>query len=430
MGELRDARAVPVHFSRGPAGLDALYFALVLAAVLSPRIWIGDLLGVESRFVSINAEDLIVALLVFRCFARLAIGHQGGLGLLLPRITWHWVLLTGVFGLGLAAGIIRHGISEEHALAILFFIKWVEFGLLFIVMQSDMRRWNPSRISALLRFLLVVGLGSAVAGIIVFSNPEPVQRAAITFLNPNTAGVFYLVFATLALAYVREHKLLAAGAFIACAVATILTFSRAALVGLIAASVTGILIQPGLRVRMRERIRVILVIGIALAVLLILFVPQFSEYQVGRLARLFFVMRQVGGLESLQVDYSFYTRVEQIRLGWELFLQQPFLGHGFRTLTEVFLDNQYSILLAETGILGSLAFLLYWGSILRFLYSWRKYPLASGLFASTVGVFVAGIGSAILFVPRANLFLFMLVALAGAHVRARIQERNFPRRVP
>jgi len=69
-------------------------------------------------------------------------------------------------------------------------------------------------------------------------------------------------------------------------------------------------------------------------------------------------------LQGGQEDYSTLTRIEYIRLGLDLFIQNPLYGHGintFRTFADKYSHNNYIELLSGVGITGTfLYYRVYW----------------------------------------------------------------------
>ena len=204
-----------------------------------------------------------------------------------------------------------------------------------------------------------------------------------------------------------------------------MTFSRSAALGALVAVGAFLALPSKFRPSILRRARTATLIGLSVAVALATVVPHFNTYQSNRVSRTLEIVTPTVGGADVYSDSSFRVRIAQVGVGQTLFLERPLLGHGFRTQVHTFLDNQYSILMAETGILGLVAFLFYWSSLMRFSFRFRRYWLPSATFALVLGLSISAIGAEVFFVPRIVFTLLFVVVLAGASIK----HHTIPRQV-
>lgn len=240
---------------------------------------------------------------------------------------------------------------------------------------------------------------------------EHLYRFFSTFLDPNFAGTFLVLFSLLVSEnIIRKFKnrrslipflILWASALIA----ILLTYSRSAFIMLITSIVVLLTIHKMYRV---------------LLLLVILFLSLFF----------IFSNRNIEGLNPLRIA-SVEARVDSAREAMSIFSKNPIIGvgfnayryaqvrYGYRTQIGSFTsnadagtDNSYLFVLATTGVVGFLIFLDFWLNIFKVIVrNLHTEIYGKVVFSSIVGLLVNTIFINSLFYPAIMAWIFMLIGL-------------------
>ncbi len=261
--------------------------------------------------------------------------------------------------------------------------KFAEFILSigFAIIVVDYVR-TPEKLRSLVRVLLLAGTAAALVAIVLYvlpaafseralnalgvvgyptgavlryieDNPENALRAIGTSVDPNAFGGLMAMFGALAAPQlVTRHPLFGRRwiswlGFLLIAIALILTFSRAAMAGLLAA----MLLIAALRYR---RLLLIILIG----AILIVFLPTTQEYM-GRF------------IEGFQIaDLATQMRIGEYRDAFTLLGRYPIMGVGFAGAPDIDIylgvANAYLTIAEEMGFVGLGAFLL----VIAVIFAW------------------------------------------------------------
>lgn len=301
--------------------------------------------------------------------------------------------------------------QEELISSSLYLIRWIGFmGIYFVV-----KDFKPSFKKNIVNMQLVVGLIFVLLGYVQYffyqtlgnlfyaGWDEHLYRMFSTFLDPNFAGILFVLFFILQLGSILKKSLknpqsmVQKAMLILTFVAIFLTFSRSAIIMLIVSSTVFLFIA--------NRKKLILFL---LGSLLIMFVIA-SDY---------FNIENVNPFRIV----STAARVETSKNALEIIIKNPILGVGFNTyrFTQVRYglrnsinakdshadaapDNSYLFVLATTGIVGFAAYtFLFYRIFLRY----RKNAV---VIASLVGLLVSGLFLNSLFYPPVMLWMWVLL---------------------
>jgi O-antigen ligase len=255
------------------------------------------------------------------------------------------------------------------------------------------------RLKGVLWTLVVGGLFPALGTLYFFATGRVEEGRAGwlgIFANPNDAAYSLVILIPLAYALASlsgwTGRLLAGVALLAYAAAIYTTFSRGGLLGFFA-----VLLVIGLRVRSQ-------VMRLAAVGLMVL----------GLIAALYFWKRDAG-FESLGEDVTVNQRLITVKAGLEMFADHPLLGvgagcsvvgfatyapGGVLTHKALMVHNTFVQVLAETGLLGAVPYLLLFGSALLGAHRLARRRagvdpelpvLAAGVQASIVGLTVCSL---------------------------------------
>jgi hypothetical protein len=178
-----------------------------------------------------------------------------------------------------------------------------------------------------------------------------VGRAAGFFINPNQAGAALVAGFTLSVGVVAPRWRPAYLVLVAIGVA--LTFSRAAILGLVL--VSGALVYRGRSLSFRQLATAVIVIaGVSWITWLLVAAELQDRFHIDpdvALDRLFWILDP-----SNRSDFSEWERTMLLERGWAQFLGSPFLGNGLGS-TELWearssTHNEYVMQASDFGVLG------------------------------------------------------------------------------
>lgn len=245
---------------------------------------------------------------------------------------------------------------------------------------------------------------------------EHLYRLFSTFLDPNFAGAFLVLFLLLSTeSIISSHnkfgRLGLLWIWLSTLFAIILTYSRSAFIMLIVSISVLLVIHKMLR---------------ASLVLVLLFLALFF----------LFSNRNIEGLNPLRIA-SVEARVDSAREALEIFSKHPIVGvgfnafryaqvrYGFRTQigslasnADAGTDNSYLFVLATTGIVGFVIFIYLWIKIIKVIIRRvRSGFYARVAFASIAGALVDTLFVNSIFYPPIMAWIFILVGLTTLETR-------------
>lgn len=330
-----------------------------------------------------------------------------------------------MMGTSLLANLGRESVSEWMS-GVLYFVRWLEYLSLFWVGQDVFR--THIRALKYLRLLTWVGVSLAVLGFIQlkvfpdFSFMVPqgwdphIGRLLSTWFDPNLLGGAFIVLSSIALGVAlsstwRQGRWWWAAAAVML-VATLLTFSRSAYVGLVLAlGIIGLV-----------RSRVALFLGLLAMIMVVLYVPRVQERVIGirtvdetaqlRLVSYRNALTVIGDHPVIGVGYNLYKFVQ---------VEYNF-AHRTDEHSASGSDSSLLTMWVTTGTLGLLAYLWLLVAMVREIWRtwqdhrltpmWRGFGLGAlagfcGLFAHSQ--FVNGLQY-----PHLMELMWLLVAMAIA----------------
>jgi len=408
-----------VFLARAPLPLSVVALSgagLVLATLVQPAVGLvvlaaaipfGDFLPLPIR--SVNALDLLVALVITGWLAQGIARRE--VVFRRPPLLWPLAILLGVGALSLLqARSWSEGVPE--------LLKWAEFAAVYLVAAQVLgRRYVWWVVGALLAAGLVeVALGAyqflRQVGPEAFILAGRFMRAYGTFRQPNPyAGYLgYLVpvavSLTVAGVWLWWHSRKPIGLFIAatCGMTSLalvigigLSWSRGSWIALAAA------LLAVMAMRDRRAAIAALVAGLVFVVILLMagttWLPGALSERVSGLGS-YVAGPNPARTEITDENFAVLERLAHWQVGWRMFEDHPWIGVGIGNYGTEYgqyapahwyepLGHAHNIFInfiAETGILGLAAFLLFWLGALRF--AWRSAGHLRGFPAAlAIGVF-------------------------------------------
>jgi O-antigen ligase len=283
----------------------------------------------------------------------------------------------------------------------LYLVRWIAYALIYVIVNEFNPKFkNKSSYLLLFSGSIVVALGfvqfffyPSLRNLYYLGWDEHLYRMFSTFLDPNFAGAFFVLFFLFSLNFVVKHfqkkevaKTLALFSIsVSALVVSYLTYSRSALIMLITAAVTYLIIQ-------RQK-KLIVVVLIGLVAIIFLLPKSFTTEGTN-------FLRQTSSLE----------RLDSLQTGVNIFQQSPVFGVGFNAyryaqhkvgLNNIYwqithsgagTDNGFLFVLTTAGIVGLCAF----SYLLLNIFSlakknFRKNMYSVVLFSGLAGLIIDGL---------------------------------------
>ncbi len=387
-------------------------FSLPITFSLSPEISVA---GGSSRDVTVRIEDLILTILLLRVIGEIILNKEwpfkkGTLAIGMPLFLYSNAMIFAT-----AMGIMFHNVSPFSGT--FYVLKLLEYYIFFMIIHFFIRNENDIR---------VLVIGSVITVIIISINGlTQIPSGGRTFMpfegsdpEPNTFGGYYvLVLPIIAALYyfetVKWKQMVYIGTLGISALPFIYTQSRTSWAAGGLAIFVFVAITRGIRFKA----------GLAFAIgALILSYPTWPDNLKER-ANIFKAEAEFSrtqSIGSITFEPSTSERIQRYRRAPAELAKRPILGYG--VTGRGFIDGQYLRVLLETGILGMIAYIYLWFSILRFLYLTYRHShhrlqraLAMGLFCSTSGLLLHCVGATTFFLVRISEPYWLFMAMVTSY---------------
>lgn len=303
--------------------------------------------------------------------------------------------------------------ADELLTSSLYAVRWIAYaGVYFVIanLDSDLKKKIPNLL------LIAGGLILSLGFIQYFLYPnlrnlyylgwdEHLYRLFSTFLDPNFAGAFFVLYFLFVLGLFLKSKRLTYGVILALTfTAIVLTYSRSAYLMLFVGIITFFWVQGKKK----------LIVGFTLLFTLVIILASLLGFK-------------SEGTNLLRTSSSF-SRVDTAKNALIIFEKNPILGVGFnayRFASEKYgfskvseyadhsvsgTDNSFLFVLATTGIVGLSAYLYLWYKILFFAKSnLRKNVFFSVLLSSSVALLFGSLFVNSLFYTFLTLWMWILL---------------------
>ncbi len=356
------------------------YVALVIVVfsmLLSPEIGAG---GIPGRAVVIRAEDVFLFVMFFGWLAKMAVNKELGFmratALNAPVTIYICAcLVSTLWG-------VLNGFTTYKS-AVFYLLKYLEYFLLYFMVVNNLRSMKEAR--QFVSLLLVVCF---LVCLYAWHQIPSGERISAPFEGkegePNTfAGYLLLMLSLIAgrLFYNNSstQRFVLAGLFGLAIVPFVYTLSRGGWLAFFPSFLTFIILQK----RMRAQL-------IAVMIILVFILPHVVPKRVHERVQETFVADKSYKVMGKKVNLaeSAAARLDSWKTGLTTWLSSPILGKGIPVSAVI--DNQYTRVLSETGIVGFIAFL--WMLATLFQVGLKAFYLdGAGIFTRGVSLgFLAG----------------------------------------
>ncbi|MCX7982646.1 MAG: O-antigen ligase family protein [Syntrophales bacterium] len=352
-------------------------YVLVVAMLLSPQVGLPGAEGemVRGRGITLRVDDFLLAIIGLTWFFKTAIQKELGLFLRTPLnipIAIYFIICVSSTILGYMMGRVK------GTAGIFFLLKYFEYYIVYFMAVNHLR--EEKQIKRFVATMIVVCL---LVSLNALTYMYQGQRASAPFEGshgePNTLGGYLILMIAIMIGLflhwgTAKQKFYLLVVLFFSFVALAATLSRSSWIALGPMSLALIYFSE-------KEMRKWILLGIIAFFLSLPFVTPKSVQE-----RLLFTItqpREQGQLEiaGTRVDTSTSARLMSMKIVLTRdFLKQPILGYGVTGYS--FLDAQYARVLAESGLLGFLAFI----NLL-----WRIYRNAKATLKETVNPFYKGL---------------------------------------
>ncbi len=311
--------------------------------------------------------------------------------------------------------------SQQLLVSALYLIRWILYIQILFVVLSFTSKFKKT----LILIMSLIGGSIILLGYIqyfYYSNlknlyylgwDEHMYRMFSTILDPNYAGAFFVLYFIFILGFLTDYLnkkkfkialMLSFPLFISL-IAVYLTYSRSAILMLFASSITLLVL--------RKQLKLLIILFIISAIMFAIFSKNFY----------------IENTNLLRIASS-EARIDSAKNAIEIIKNNPILGvgfnsyryaqirYGFRQQTETInshadagTDNSFLFVLATTGIIGFIAYMLFWKRLVRIAFNNRTSTVGIITLSSVAGLFVNSLFINSLFFPLIMLWMWILMGL-------------------
>jgi O-antigen ligase len=397
---------------------DIALIIVILSMLLSPELRAG---AVSSRNVNVRAEDLFIFVIFFGWLAKMAVKKELGLMKRNP-LNAPILIYIGICVVSSLIGLIQGRIDFRESF--FYLLKYFEYFLLFFLVNNNLRTYKQAKLFVFF-LLFTCFIVCAMAWVQIPSG----ERLSAPFESeggePNTFAGYLLLMMSILLglfftAATRRKKMFFLGFFVFAAIPFLLTLSREGWISFFPALLAFMVFNK----RSRMPLAFVIIIGVIV-------MPYLLPKRVHERAQDAFAKEksyQVFG-KRVHVSESFAARIDTWDVGLTRLTQRPFLGHG--TPGGGVIDNQYTRVMVETGMIGFAAFL--WMLILLFRLAFKSFSgstddftkgIALGFICGFVGLLTQSLGAAVFILIRIMEPFWFLAAIVVSLPEVIIEEQG------
>lgn len=324
---------------------DLALVILIFTMLLSPEFNAGEVSG---RVIKIRADDVFIIIIFLGWIAKMAIHKELGLmrstRLNRPIIVYVVICLVTSF-----LAVIQSRVSIRASM--FYLLKYIEYFLLFFLVSNNLKTVAQAKkyIFYLLLTCFIVCIYALTSGSVGGRVSAPFESGAGG--EPNTFAGYLIVMMSLMLGIIfnaapGRKRLMLVGLLFMSIIAFLYTLSRSGWLSFFAA------LAAFTALNKRHRILMIAALAAALAILPLV-APESVQQRVSETFTPWRTYKVMGG--AIGLDESASARIDSWKIGLKRWAKRPILGFGIPA--GVVIDNQYTRVLNETGIVGFIAFL-------------------------------------------------------------------------
>ena len=397
---------------------DIALIIVILSMLLSPEVRAGQ---IASRNVNIRAEDLFIFVIFFGWLAQMAVKKELGFMKRNPLNT-PILLYLAVCVISSLMGLIQGRIIFKDSF--FYLLKYFEYFLIFFLVGNNLKTYKQAKV-----FIFFILFTCFIVCCLAWLQVPSGERLSAPFESeggePNTFAGYLLLMLALILGLffyskTQAKKLLFLSFFGFAAVPFLLTMSREGWISFFPM----LLGFVALNKKSRLPLSVVIIVGLIL-------MPYFLPKRVHERARDTFAEEksyQVFG-KKVHVSESFAARIDSWDVAFNKLIQKPVLGHGIPGGGVI--DNQYTRVMIETGLVGFSIFM--WLIILLFRLAFKTFVtaqddfakgIALGFICGMIGMMTQSFGAAVFILIRVMEPFWFLAAIVVTLPEVMAEENN------
>src|SRR3989441_11293612 len=373
-------------------------YLLIFSMLLSPELLVGELTGgggASGRGLTLRFDDFLLVVIGFVWLAKMAI-DKGGTPFLRTPLNGPIMFYIAAAGLATLIGVLGGRVKPMSGF--LYWLKYYEYVFLYFMVVSAVTTKEEAR------GLVFASLGTCfLVSLFAIAQIPGGERASAPFEGamgePNTLGGCLVFMLAIVVGLLLTNGAVAPRfpyliLLVAGSIGLMATLSRASF---LAAAVL-ILSVIGFLAPRKPILMTMVLLGILSA-------PLWAPHAVKERISYTFTQAEEEGqirLGALRIDTSTSDRLRSWQQSFELWKKFPLWGTG--VTGGPFLDAMYPRVLAETGLLGLVAFIVLIGSLFRM--SITSYRLAADQFLRGIALgFLLGFFGLLVHALWSNTFL-------------------------
>lgn len=350
---------------------------LIFSMLLSPELGLGNIPG---RTVILRVEDIFIIIIFIGWLAKVSLNKEFGLlrstPLNKPILIYVTICVLSTL-LGMLQG--DRKVNEST----FYLMKYIEYFLIFFMVVNNIKDLRQVKV-----FIFLILLTCFLICVYAWKNIPSGVRLSAPFEGkegePNTLAGYLILMMGLILGFLAYARPLTKRFFFFvflgfAAIPFLFTLSRGGWLAFFCMFITFIAVNKKFKLSL---------IFISISIMLLL--PHVMPQRIyDRISSTFTPGKTytVLGMD-IPLEESAVARIESWKVGFELWLKKPILGYGVPS--GIVIDNQYTRVLNETGIVGFIAFM--WLLLRIFKMGLKTYHASeSSEFASAVSLgFITG----------------------------------------
>ena len=376
---------------------DIALIILIFSMLLSPEFHAGG--DVVGRTVKIRADDVFIIVIFIGWFAKMAVNKELGLfkstALNVPIGAYSLICLLASF-----FAILQGRIDFKSS--VFYMLKYLEYFLLYFLVANNLKTREQAK--KYMKFLFLTCALVCLYGLLFSHGAERVRGPFETEAGePNTFAGYLIFMMALAMGFLLNLRSANKKPFLLvplglAGVTFLLTLSRSGWISFFPMFLVIILLSK----KARAGLVIIFITGAIL-------VPILAPSQVHKRVQDTFSgpkLYQMMG-KKFAIDESGQARIDSWQIGFQRWIARPVFGYGIPAGAVI--DNQYTRVLNETGVIGIAVFFWMLFTIFHVVWMVRRTMPEDDLAQSLTVGFLAGFAGLLLLSSSAAVFIIIKI---------------------
>ncbi len=378
--------------------IDLALVILIFTMLLSPEFKAGEITG---RSIKIRADDIFIIIIFLGWIAKMAVNKEMGF-MRVTKLNRPIVSYVVICVLVSFLGIVQNRVNIRSS--IFYLLKYTEYFLIYFMVSNNLKTVAQAK-----KFIFYLLLTCSIVCIYAMAGGGSVEgRISAPFESgaggePNTFAGYLIIMMSLMLGLIfnaapGKKRFILMGLLFISAVTFLYTLSRSGWISFFVSLAAFTVFN--------KKHRILLIAALLLVITILPIVAPASVHK--RVNETFAPWRTYKVMGSrIGLDESASTRIDSWRVGFKRWAKRPILGYGIPA--GVTIDNQYTRVLNETGIVGFIAFIAILFSVFRLSHGLYLYSQGDD-FAQALSIgFLSGFMGLLLFSGAAATFIIIRI---------------------